>query len=140
MCASDLRPADSEEDMRRIIRVVRPDFLSRVSSLVEGESAPMETLLGERIYSLLERRLLFDMGRPMKDEFVCVEGGREGDTVGVRTGVSMVIDFRRSAKEFRVSLMRSFTMVMEDLRSFLISIGLGGSASCLSGIMSLGGT
>jgi hypothetical protein len=50
-----------------------------------------------------------------------VDGAREGDGAGDRVGVLIVIDFLRSAKEDLRSLIRSLTMVIEDLRSLFTS-------------------
>jgi hypothetical protein len=62
-----------------------------------------------------------------------VEGGRE-DRAGDGPGGSIDIDFRRSAKEDRRSLIISLTIDMEDLRSFLTSFDVR-----LSRIVSLRG-
>jgi hypothetical protein len=82
----------------------------------------------------IESRLLSDI---LGDWWT--EGGREGDfTEGdfneeEEISRSRLIDRRRSLTEFRVSLMNSLTMVMEDLRSLVVvAVVLEASESRLS--------
>lgn len=113
-----LRLADSVADTLRSIRLARPDFLSALSSEPVGE----ETENGIDWSRLeVDRRLLTDDGRMLLGELACVEGGREEDSPVDDFGGSIVIDLRLSALEVRRSLIRSFTIVMEDLRPFLLS-------------------
>ena len=56
-----------------------------------------------------------------------MEGGLDGDLsgdlkVGDKVSRSEVIDRRRSLIDVRVSLINSLTMVMEDLRSFVVVV------------------
>jgi len=48
-CASDLRLVVREDDIRRMRRLARPDFFSRLSSPLEGEAGPRSGLDGDRI-------------------------------------------------------------------------------------------
>ena len=67
-----------------------------------------------------------------------MEGGRESDlTDGEETDGSMVIERRRSANEARPSLIRSFTIVIDDLRSLVVVFE--GFESRLSWLVSVGG-
>jgi hypothetical protein len=53
------------------------------------------------------------------------DGLDDGERIDIaldRIPGSIVMDFRRSANEFRVSLISSFTTVIEDLRSFLAGV------------------
>jgi hypothetical protein len=114
-----LRLDENEDDMRCSIRLVRLAFFSLLSSLVEGDSI-LEVGDITLPNSRLDRRLLIESGRP--DEPWWIEDGLDGERIDIALEIipgSIVIDLRRSANEFRVSLISSLTTVMEDLRSFL---------------------
>lgn len=122
------------EDIRRSIRLARPAFLASSSLGVVGVDDVGPAVKGdcmpERSRLEFDRLLLTDAGLPWKlGEFVCAEGGREGDLIeGEKSGASRVKDCRlplnevlRSEIEFRPSLMKSLITFMEDLRSFFVT-------------------
>jgi hypothetical protein len=69
--------------------------------------------------SRLDLRLLIDDELP-KFLFAWVEGGREVKSDEDEIDVSIVMERRCSENEVRPSLMKSLTIVIEDLRSVLL--------------------
>ncbi len=123
-CAIVLRLADKEEDILRIIRLARLDFLSAFSSPVEDDEPAVGG--GDRAFPRsrldVETRLLMDIGRWCAGE-AWTDGGRDDErTDGEATDGSIVIDRRRSVNEDRRSLIRSLIMEIEDLRSFVVVV------------------
>lgn len=120
-CAIVFRLAESEEDMRRIIRLALFCFLSPLSELfdeIEPDLGGGEALFDRSLLEV-DLRLLIDIGRWRLGD-ACVEGGREGDlSFGEDKLVSRVIDLRRSLNEVLVSLIKSLMIVIDDLPSFV---------------------
>jgi len=108
-----------EEDIRRIIRLVRLDFLSFSSDTEEDELA----VGGGDTTSLLEtdrlrvERVFGKPGLPL----VWVEGGRDGDNIdGVEDDGSRLIERRRSEREARPWLIISLTTVIDERLSTIV--------------------
>ena len=116
-----LRLEVREEDIRRIIRLVRLDFLSFSSDIEEDELA----VGGGDTTSLLEvERLPTEnvFGKPGLP-LVWTEGGRNGDNIdGVEDDGSRLIERRRSDRDARPWLIRSFTTVMDERRSLVVVV------------------
>lgn len=119
-----LRPEESEEDIRRNMRLVLFVFFS-FSSLEELAVAGGDReSLGVRLP--VERRLLTDSERLCMGDPAWVEGGREGDITdggreedrafGDDIEDTNSIDRRRSAKDCRPSLIRSLTIEIDERR------------------------
>jgi hypothetical protein len=117
---------DSDEDILLSIRLALPAFLSPFSSPRDEEEPAVRG--GERVLpfvrSLLEidKRLLSDI---LGDWWT--DGGRDGDFIGdfskgEEISRSRLIDRRRSLIDVRVSLIKSLTMVIEDLRSLVVVV------------------
>jgi hypothetical protein len=126
-CEMALRLEESEEDMRWSMRLALLVFFS-FSSLVDEKELAVgggdRASLGVRLP--VERRLLTEPDLLCIGDDAWVEGGREGDiiepgreedlTFGDESDDTNSIDWRRSAKDCRPSLIRSLTIEMDDLR------------------------
>ena len=133
-----------EEDILRIIRLVRLDFLSFSSDIEEDELAVGGGDTTSLDIERLPAEIVFENpGLPL----VCVDGGRKGDNIeGVEDAGSRLIDLRRSDRDARPWIIKSFTTAIEERRSLVVVVvvfealeALEEVDSLLSWMVSLGG-